>query len=225
MAMITAHSGCDHTEDNSLEFIRYALNSGTDCLEVDVRRDARGELTLSHDEARGKNVSLREAFALLWKRPDKKINCDLKLKGLEAPVYRLAQEMKVERQLIYSGEVNPALLSEEKERTFPRAEVYFNIENLYPRVYEEPDGWYRRERLRTALEMAVRCGVECVNMEYHLMTDDTLEMLEELKLKGSAWTVNETDEIERLLKSAQVANVTTRNLKGALQVKEEMERV
>ncbi len=36
-----------------------------------------------------------------------KINCDLKEAGLEGCVYRLAKRMGVEKQLIYSGDVDP----------------------------------------------------------------------------------------------------------------------
>lgn len=155
MAIITAHSGCDRTEDNSVEFIEYALASGADCLEVDVREDRRGELVLSHDEAGDNNPSLQKAFELLKKHPQKKINCDLKRKDLEAAVYRLASEMGVERQLIYSGEVNPSFLEKKKEEDFPAAEIYMNIENIYPQVYEEigTDVW--QGRIQAALSTAV----------------------------------------------------------------------
>ncbi len=104
--------------------------------------------------------------------PEKKINCDLKTGDLETPVYRLAKEMQVEEQLIYSGEVNPSGLGEFKKRNFPEARIYFNIENLYPRVYEDPGTPEHMERLATALKMASSCSVQCVNMEYHLYTDE-----------------------------------------------------
>ena len=35
--MITAHSGADGTKENSLEFVAYAMQTGADALEVDVR--------------------------------------------------------------------------------------------------------------------------------------------------------------------------------------------
>ena len=54
MGIITAHSGCDGTEDNSLEFVTYALRSEAGCLEVD--------LILSHDDNGGEGVFLRNVF-------------------------------------------------------------------------------------------------------------------------------------------------------------------
>lgn len=46
--LITAHSGCDGTPDNSLEFVKHALSCGVDAFEIDVCcRD--GRLFMSHD--------------------------------------------------------------------------------------------------------------------------------------------------------------------------------
>lgn len=62
MGIITAHSGCDGTEDNSLEFVTYALRSEAGCLEVDVRKGQDGDLILSHDDNGGEGVFLRNVF-------------------------------------------------------------------------------------------------------------------------------------------------------------------
>ncbi len=43
--LITAHSGADGFADNSLAFVDYALHSGADAVEVDVRRGAAGITT------------------------------------------------------------------------------------------------------------------------------------------------------------------------------------
>ena len=88
--MITAHSGCDETPENSLEFLRTALQSEADAVEVDVRKNGEGKLILSHDETQKDAVTLEEAFRMIQGVPKKKINCDLKQKGLEEEIYRLA---------------------------------------------------------------------------------------------------------------------------------------
>ena len=90
MGIITAHSGCDGTEDNSLEFVTYALRSEAGCLEVDVRKGQDGDLILSHDDNGGEGVFLRNVFERMAQVPEKMINCDLKERDLEIPVYRMA---------------------------------------------------------------------------------------------------------------------------------------
>ena len=97
--MITAHSGCDGTPENSLEFLRTALLSEADAVEVDVRKNGEGKLILSHDETEEDAVTLEEAFRMAEGIPKKKINCDLKQKGLEEEIYRLALEYGMESRL------------------------------------------------------------------------------------------------------------------------------
>lgn len=220
MGVITAHSGCDGTEDNSLEFIAYALASEADCLEVDVRQDQCGDLYLAHNENEARGVLVREAFALLKERTEKKLNCDLKRKGLEIPIYRLAEEWGVERQIIYSGEVSVKLL-EEKEREFPDAEIYLNIENICPGIYEETDEGRRVETVKNALTAAADCPIACINMEYHLYTGAIRALFEKMGVRCSVWTVNEEKDIRAMLESG-AANITTRNLKRALEIRAEL---
>lgn len=222
MRSITAHSGCDGTEDNSLEFVKYAIAAGADGLEVDVRKNKAGNLFLSHDDTEEEGVKLCEVFALLKLSPQIKINCDLKSKDLEIPVYQLAKEFEVERQLIYSGEVNVKQLYQ-KEKEFPKAEIYLNIENLLQDAPLEASRNDEPQLLEEMLIQAKHYPIACINMEYHLFTKEVMAVLAQIELGGSAWTVNEPEDIRRLLKEG-IVNITTRNLKKALELREEMSR-
>lgn len=221
MGMITAHSGCDGTKNNSLEFIRHALDTEADCLEVDVRKNHLGELVLSHDESEEDCVKLQDALALLRERPGKMINCDLKHEGLELPVYRLAAQLQMADRLIYSGTVSTELLRE-KEDKLPEAGIYLNIESIYPGIYDETEDRTVRalelDQLDQALEEAKRCHGAVINMEYTLVTDEVLECLSKHGLGCSAWTVDEDPEIRRLLGKG-IANVTTNRLKESLEIR------
>lgn len=221
MGMITAHSGCDGTKNNSLEFIRHALDTEADCLEVDVRKNHLGELVLSHDESEEDCVKLRDALALLRERPGKMINCDLKHEGLELPVYRLAARLQMADRLIYSGTVSTELLRE-KEDYLPEAGIYLNIESIYPGIYDETEDRPVRalelDQLDQALEEAKRCHGAVINMEYTLVTDEVLECLSKHGMGCSAWTVDEEPEIRRLLGKG-IANVTTNRLKESLEIR------
>ncbi|MDW2799722.1 glycerophosphodiester phosphodiesterase [Clostridium boliviensis] len=219
MAVITAHSGCDGTKDNSTEFIRYALNSEADCMEADVRRNQAGALILSHNKTEEECVTLQEAFRILKQFPEKQMNCDLKEEGLEVSVYQLAGENGVRHQLIYSGEIDLNLLAE-KEKWYPEVQVYINPENLQQDFYE----WMAEEgalkKLEELLADVKGYPVSCINMEYHIYTDETIKLLAKMQVLGSAWTVNERDDIRRLLKKG-LFNITTRNLTTALELKGE----
>ncbi|MGC6173766.1 glycerophosphodiester phosphodiesterase [Lacrimispora sp. 38-1] len=221
MAVITAHSGCDGTKDNSIEFIKYALNSDADCMEADVRRNQAGALILSHNKTEEECVTIQEAFRILKQFPEKKMNCDLKEEGLEVSVYQLAGENGVRRQLIYSGEIDLNLLAE-KEKWYPEVQVYINPENLQADFYEMMAQEGALKNLKELLAAVKGYPVSCINMEYHTYTDEIMELLAEMQVMGSAWTVNEPDDIRRLLKKG-LFNITTRNLTTALELKGEAE--
>lgn len=67
--MITAHSGADGTKENSLEFVAYAMQTGADALEVDVRMGENGILILSHDKTDEDAVRLADVFRMMGKYP------------------------------------------------------------------------------------------------------------------------------------------------------------
>ena len=219
MSKITAHSGCDGTPDNSMEFVRYALGSEGDCLEVDIRKNQNEELILSHDETVEGAVKLSQVFELLKEKPEKKINCDLKTPGLEVSVYQLAKEYGVERQLIYSGAVGISFM-ETRLKKYPEVQVYWNIENL---ILETDLGRnISMKQIEQAFHTAVNYSAQCINMEYHMFTDKIIELLKSIGLGSSAWTVNEPEDLQKLMKKG-ITNITTRNLKTALAIRKEME--
>ena len=219
MSKITAHSGCDGTPDNSMEFVRYVLGSEGDCLEVDIRKNQNEELILSHDETVEGAVKLSQVFELLKEKPEKKINCDLKTPGLEVSVYQLAKEYGVERQLIYSGAVGISFM-ETRLKKYPEVQVYWNIENL---ILETDLGRnISMKQIEQAFHTAVNYSAQCINMEYHMFTDKIIELLKSIGLGSSAWTVNEPDGIRKLMKKG-ITNITTRSLKTALAIRKEME--
>lgn len=219
MSKITAHSGCDGMPDNSMEFVRYALGSEGDCFEVDIRRNRNEELILSHDESTEMAVKLSQVFELLKERPDKKINCDLKSPGLEVPVYQLAREYKVENQLIYSGAVSVSFMETRLEK-HSEVQVYWNIENLIPETDLRRN--INMKQIEQAFHTTVNYSAQCINMEYHMFTDKIIELLKSIGLGSSAWTVNEPEDLQKLMKKG-ITNITTRNLKTALAIRKEME--
>ena len=77
--LITAHSGCEGTAENSLESILRGIALGADCVEIDVQVDEDGRLYLSHDPLPdpGKAVSFPDALRPIAESGIA-VNCDLK---------------------------------------------------------------------------------------------------------------------------------------------------
>ena len=55
-----------------------------------------------------------------------------------------------------------------------------------------------------------------------MFTDKIIELLKSIGLGSSAWTVNEPEDLQKLMKKG-ITNITTRNLKTALAIRKEME--
>lgn len=209
--MITAHSGCDRTEDNSLEFIRYALGLAVDAFEVDVRKNSRGELILSHDETQEDAVLLAEAFALLKSHPEKKINCDLKQRCIEDDVVALAREYGVENQLIFTGDVNPELFRKGNVK-YPQVLWFANPDCFQPDFESWQQSGITPEqelaRLEELLEQML--GYQAAGLNWYYGTAERIwEKAKMLGIGISVWTVNEPELQKRWL-ARKAENITTR---------------
>ena len=214
--MITAHSGCDHTEDNSLAFMTYALSLDADAFEVDIRKNNEGMLVLSHDAAQLDAIALSEAFRLLSKHPDKKMNCDLKQKHIEADVYDLACRFGVENQLIFTGDVNPELFRKNAV-VYPKIAWYANLEVLDP----EFEVWKKNaseleivQRLEQILFKMKDYEAEGLNW-YYALAERVWEKARTLGIGISVWTVNDTEEQKKWLER-NAENITSRAISALI---------
>lgn len=209
--MITAHSGSDRTEDNSLEFIRYALSLKAEAFEVDVRKNSRGELILSHDETQEDAVPLAAAFDLLEQHPDKKINCDLKHRDLEDAVVALAEEHGVENQLIFTGEVNPELFRKGAVR-YPRVMWFANPDSFQADFETWQQSGITAEEELTRLEEILNemLDYETAGLNWYYGTADKIwQKAKALGIGISVWTVNDPEQ-QAIWLERQAENITTR---------------
>lgn len=199
--LITAHSGCDGTPDNSLEFVKHALSCGADAFEIDVRcRD--GRLFMSHDVTDMECPGLNEVFRLM-QGSSMKINCDLKEPNLEEAVLELAEKLGIWDNVLFSGDV-----SLEKMRTndIIRRKTLLNIDPLVGQVTpEELD-----DRLEELVEGCRRCGAWCINIHYGKCTEKLMKRMREAGIQISAWTVNR-EEVARRLLDEGIYNITSRS--------------
>lgn len=211
--LITAHSGCDGTPDNSLEYIRHAVTLPVDALEIDVRKTSDGTLVLSHDEILpdGSNVlcTLDEAFALIAPT-DLAVNCDLKPAGLEKAVMDLAEKHGLLQRLIFSGTISTAIRQEQPE-IFEKVQIYINCEELVSEIYDRfrAGGFPEDELLLRSLRTCAEKGFHVLNLYYKLCTPAVVELAHELGVGLSAWTVNEEADIKKLLPCG-LHNMTSR---------------
>lgn len=204
-SLITAHSGCDGTPENSMDFVHYALTLKVDCLEVDIRRGTDGMLFLAHDES-GIGPSFRAALTALARHPLMKINCDLKEAGLEAAVLACAGECGVADRLIYSGTVSRCAATE-------KVEWFLNVELLFPEefTFAKIDPAAALARIEAGMHAS---GARCLNAQYAIADTPLYSLLRAHGVPLSLWTPSEEALIRRFL-SEGVYNITTRNARRA----------
>ena len=221
LPMITAHSGADGFQDNSLDYVRYALASGADCLEVDVRRGPDGRLMLGHDAADAALPTLEEVFSLLAETAAMGINCDLKEPGLEEAVCALAKAKGLRGRVLLTGTVDMRRWAARHE-LHEIASLWANIEELLPDFDKEQvkDPACREQAAEEAVQLCRELGIDTVNSWYGLADEAFLARFRRAGIALSLWTVNEEEALRRCLR-AGVRSITTRKLKLALALREE----
>ena len=223
--MITAHSGCEGTPENSMASIEKGIDLGADCVEIDVRCDNAGKLWLTHDlpEDFSSLVPLEDAFALV-RESGVAVNCDLKEYAALFPTLALAEKCGITReQLIFSGSVDAALLERHAE-VLRRSRVFLNAEELVRDMLKtEPTG--RPEQTAFFLENAElvarrlrALGAEALNAPYQYMPDELIDRLRAGNVALSLWTINQEEALRQFM-AKDLLNITTRNVAAALAVR------
>lgn len=200
---ITAHSGCEGTRPNSEEHLQAAAESGAEALEIDVRK-YKGRLLLSHNPCQEgeEYLDLQSCFALVREQaPKMRVNCDIKEPGLEREVLQLAQQQGMQGKVIFTGTVEPGLLSQLPDWV----SVSMNTENLL-----RPKGeCFLPEEEDQLVQRAAAFGVESLNMSYRLFSQSLYEKARKQGISFSLWTVDDPEQMERLL-NFELDNLTTR---------------
>ena len=223
--MITAHSGCEGTPDNSIASIETGIALGADCVEVDIRMDARGRLWLTHDlpEIFDDLTPLEAAFALIHES-GLAVNCDLKEYGALLPTLTLAEKCGISKErLIFSGSVDTALL-QEKPEIAGRARIFLNSEELVRDLSKTGPAdrpgqtAFLLENVELAAHRLRALQVEALNAPYKYMPDELFDGLRARKVNLSLWTLNEEAALRRFM-AKDLLNITTRSVSMAMAVR------
>lgn len=210
--IITAHSGCEKTPDNSLEHVKAAIASGAECLEIDVH-EFGGVLYLTHDE-KGEYEgcpTLAQCYELVAADEKMMMQCDCKSFGLAEACMKLAQTYGIAHRVLCAGSVSD--------------EDVAKLEN------GECDWWLGMWHSdHEAEELAENCAklramgdrYRMVNMDAGMVNEGVLAKIREYGYHLSVWTVNREEDMRRLMSLPEVWNVTTREPKLALKVRREL---
>lgn len=198
----TAHTGCCGTADNSLEAIKVGVENGADIVEFDLYFTEDGKALLSHDVPKGNEVTLDEAFKLISTYKNIKVNVDVKKcdNNLHV-VYDSAEKYKIADRIFFTGIFLDDVEAVKNE--CPTVPYYLNYEVL-------KENKQTPEYLNDLVKIVKDSGAVGINFNKDSATKDLVDIFHNNDLLASIWTVNEEDDMYKILYFAP-DNITTRN--------------
>lgn len=223
--LITAHTGCMGTPDNSMASGRAALALGVDIIEDDIRATQDGILVLSHDDeirtASGETASLSgmtyrelqefaetpvvalEELLMLVKGSDTMINLDMKSDDALEPVSRLIQRTGMADRVFMTGCLyERALKAKNVVPDLPKL-LNVNVQHFRTMAYEEA--------VRESCQEALDAGCFGLNVPYQVLNGKMMEIAEAAGLPVYVWTIDEAEEMRRCAELG-VRSITTRTV-------------
>lgn len=196
----TAHTGCVDTAENSLESIIKGAESGAKIVEFDLNFTLDNIPVLSHDEPKGGEITLEEAFKKLAEYETLQANVDIKSTANLAEVQSLAEKYELLNRIFYTG-VFPEYLESVKNDS-PKIRYYLNV-NIEQSKRKDAD--YIAELVKTVSES----GAIGINFSKDNATKEIVDAFHEAGLLVSIWTADSDYDIYRVL-SLSPDNITTR---------------
>ncbi len=223
--MITAHSGCDGTADNSLAFVEYALSIDVDAFEVDVRKYGDACI-ISHDAPTDAQalVTLHDVFQLAKRKPSVSINCDLKDRDIEQDVLALAAACALPNPLIFSGWVS--LEQSQAMAQTKAAQVFLNPECMFAdfierKLQQASNPSLDAQEQQEIVAQMQRWQASTLNIHHALLSPAFLDLLTQNQIGVSVWTPSTAEALHPLMHCA-LQNITTRTPKLALEMRAQM---
>lgn len=244
LPMITAHSGCEDTEIDSLESVEKALELGADGIEIDVRVDQAGTLRISHNAVSQQEylekLTLRKILERI-RETDLAVNFDLKEPQALYKTLEEAEALGFGRdRLIFSGCTGPEQLVRD-ETLCSRGRFFVNIEEVLKFLYFRNQAAFDLEQFSALMndpwsvvrgmsenlpdsyvadtvKMYGIIHAEAANLPKRLLAAPVIDALQKAGVPLSIWTVNEAKIAQQCL-DLGVLNITTRRVEQTIRIR------
>ncbi|CAH1223087.1 hypothetical protein PAECIP111891_05450 [Paenibacillus allorhizoplanae] len=245
--LLTAHTGCMGTPDNSLLSIETAFHSGADIVEEDILITADGVLVLSHDDSvcsvdgtayKISRMSYAELSKLEIKAHNGSPGETIRILSLESvlPILKASGKIMnldlksdaciepVSRFVEQNELIEQVILSgcetlraQAVDRTNPRLRKLLNVDTSLFLTLNE------REAVRISCEQALSANCFGLNVNYRIVGPELLQAAALHELDVYIWTVNTEDEMKHFMEMG-VESITSRNISALVQVREGAKR-
>lgn len=235
-SLITAHSGCMNTPENSIQSVIEGLKAGAEIIEVDVRATKDQVVVLRHDEyvstpfgrgaikdltfkelinfAQNEEIIQLEDILPLILENHRMINLDIKEDSAIHPMIQAIEKYKMIDSVIISGcEKERAAYLKKHYRPYQvllNANTKAGLQSMEIN-YES----FIRETCQDAISASC-CGI---NINYHICREELLDVARMRCLPVLVWTIDEPDAMEKFLNMG-VHSITTHEVKTLIELSE-----
>ena len=198
---VTAHSGCNDTEPNSMASLEEGYNSGADIVEFDLNFDKNGVPYLSHDDLKGNEIKLEQAFIFLSNNQNVKANIDVKKIDNMPAVFHLINLYNLSKRVFFTGVEEKFV---EAVRTgCPGIAYYLNYKPEFLKVHSQQ---YINELVNNVKD----CSAIGINIRHFYLSGKLVKTFHEKNLLVSVWTVDDGYFMQRAIYYGP-DNITTKN--------------
>lgn len=205
---VTAHTGCEGTEDNSVEAINAGIAAGANIVEFDLSFNSEGEAYLAHDEIKTDSVSLKEAFETVARYDNVKINVDCKGTQNLKVVSESAKDCGILDRIFYTG-ISEDDVQAVKNST-PEVPYYLNTDIDKSKKNDE-------EYIKSLIDKTKALGAIGINIGYGGASEKMTELFHAEGLEVSVYTVNKELDMHKVL-ALGCDNITTRQPKKLTEI-------
>jgi glycerophosphoryl diester phosphodiesterase len=206
--MITAHGGALNTGRNTKKYFELMANLNADAIEVDIR-SKKGELFLGHTHIPFmKKNRIPFSYVLEFcKKYNKRVNCDVKEKGLVKPIQQMAEAMGIEHLIYFTGSV-----SQDQVKDLGKCELYVNDTFLLPKFIITSSNL---PKIKEYLDSFNSPSLKGLNVNCLYVSKKVCLEAKALGLGVSIYTVDDEQALEELV-NMDFDNVTTNKIDVAL---------
>lgn len=202
---ITAHSGAYNTPDNSLEYVQAAIEHQAEILEIDIRMRPNGSIAMAHDEIKSneEGTDIETVLRMVAEQSHAQINLDVKQTATLPALHALILKTGMKERVFLTGIEEQD--TEAAKTDCPGIPYFLNCKPL---------------SATEIIPVLKRTGSIGVNCNYHYATPDLCEQLHQAGYQLSIWTVDQPEDMKRMLK-LQPDNITSRNPLEVIRLKKE----
>ena len=196
---VTAHSGCEGTDPNTLSSLEAGFRSGAEIVEFDLHFDEDGNCVLSHDKPQKESTytTLEEAFRFLADKTTLRANLDLKSTDNMPLVYRLIKKYDLESRVFFTG-VNEERVDILRSQC-PGISYYLNVSAKLT----------SKEDIESLLQTVENLGAVGINVHHSEITKKVVDACHKKGLLVSIFTADKPVTLSHVLLFSP-DNITTR---------------